>query len=274
MSTLLAVDLSYQSYRASAAHPTLSSGDTFTGGLYGFLVALASAIRATGARSVVVCQDRKPYRRSLTYPEYKQLRKKTQDEELVKRHKLSMSLILEMLDVVGLPAWGIDGYESDDLVAHCVRSPGAQVDEVVAASNDSDLYQLFDDPSFKVYRKDGDIMNGVRLWKETGLSPSQFMLATALMGTHNDIAGIPRVGEKTAIKAVLDPALMRTYRASHGELIERNLSLIKLPHPDFPTRARIPSRGRRFELRAFYRWCAQYDIEATAPMISALEQLD
>ena len=65
---LVCVDLSYQVYRASAAHPMLTSRRVFTGGLYGFLQTFAKTVRETRATHVAFCQDCKPYRRSLEYP--------------------------------------------------------------------------------------------------------------------------------------------------------------------------------------------------------------
>src|SRR6188768_1899383 len=107
---LLCVDLSYQCYRASAANPHLTSRRVFTGGLYGFLMTMGKMIRETRATDVAFCQDVKPYLRSKTYPEYKQLRKKAADEELLERHKESMPMILECLQICGVKPWGVPGF--------------------------------------------------------------------------------------------------------------------------------------------------------------------
>lgn len=272
--TLLLIDLSYQCYRASAAHARLTSSEgVFTGGIYGFLTSMASTIRNCKADRVVLCQDRKPYLRSKTYPEYKLLRKAAQDDELLERHKESMPLIIECaMEVLGWPIWGLDGFESDDLVAFAAQRYRHRFGRIYAASNDSDLYQLFDLPNFFIYRKEDDLMSRGRLWLEQKLTPEQFMLASALQGTHNDIAGIPKVGPVTARKAVLDPAALRKLRDGYGELIDRNLALIKLPHPEFPSSARLPGPTLRFDRRKLYRWAAQFDIDATLSMLDAFER--
>lgn len=271
---LLAIDLSYQTYRATAAHPMLTHGPTFTGGLYGFLTTLAKQIRETKATHVVGCRDMKPYKRSEAYPQYKQLRKKEADEELLKAFQQSMRLVLEVLEVLGIPTMAYPGFESDDCIGWLVTKGRSRYERIYAASNDSDLFQLLDHEQFAVLRQDiTDVMDGRRLLKTTGLTPQQFMLASALQGTHNDIEGIPRVGEKTAARAIHDAALMRTLRERWAPVIERNLQLIKLPHSAFP-RASLPEwPAAPFNHRDLYRFCGRFDIEVTKSMIDSFSQV-
>lgn len=272
---LLCVDLSYQVYRAAAAHPMLTCRDRFTGGLYGFLMTLAKTIRETSATDIVFCQDVKPYLRSRDYPDYKQLRKKNADDELLKRYTESMALVLALLEEFNLPLWGVPGFESDDLIGHVVSKYRHRFTRIYAATNDSDVFQWLWVDNFAIYTKDvATIITGYDLWQAHGLSPEQFMLSTALQGTHNDIAGIPNVGPKTAAKAVKSEALLRQYRASHGAIIDRNLKLIKLPHAEFPSDARIPVYLGGFDHRAFTRWLGRYDIDTTMSMVNAFEQLE
>lgn len=272
--TLLLVDLSYQTYRAAAAHPLLRSQDrVFTGGLFGFMVTVMKIVRDCAADRVVVCEDVKPYKRSLVYPEYKQLRKSTEDSELREKYLSSVPLVKEFLGVAGIPIMRAPGFESDDCIGHTVRKYHYRFHSIIAASNDSDLYQLLAYPRFRVWRKDHDsVMDAARLLKETGLSPPQFMTAASLMGTHNDVAGIPRVGEKTAYKAVQNPGALRQYMEQHRALIERNQHLQHLPYDGFPFDLELPPPGT-FDRHALYRWSARYDINITSAMVTALEQV-
>lgn len=271
---LLLVDASYQSHRAAAAYPHLTSADnTFTGGLYGFLAMLAKQIRLTEATDVLITLDRKPYRRSLLYPDYKLLRKSSGNDELKEKQKIALPQILEACGVIGLPTLGVDGFESDDVIGHIVARRRGRYKAIYAASNDSDLYQLFYCPWFKVFRTDlTDLVDYWGLKKLHGLEPDEFMLASAIMGTHNDVAGIRGVGIKTAVKAAKDLALQRKYREQYGALIERNLRLIKLPYEGFPADLRLPPRGT-FDRIALYRWASRYDINITGAMVDAFEQV-
>lgn len=274
---LLLVDLSYQCYRAAAAHPNLTDADNrFTGGVYGFFASLGKMVRETGATRLAVCQDRKPYLRSLAYPQYKRLRNSKPNaakEELVDRYEATVPQVLAALRACGIEPWGLDGFEADDMAGFAALHYRHRFARIYSGSNDSDLFQLFDAvPNYSVYAKDiGTCWNADRLRREHGMTAEQYMLSTALMGTHNDIEGIAGVGEVTARKAAKDPALLRKYRATYGDVIDRNLSLIRLPHPDFPGAA-LPENGEATP-RDLYRALGRYDIQVTAPMVDALLQV-
>lgn len=272
---LVCVDLSYQVYRASAAHPMLTSRRHFTGGLYGFFTSLAKCLRETRATDIAICQDRKPYRRSLDYPDYKMIRKSTADQDLLKMHKESMALVLEVLGVLGIPIWGVDGFESDDLIGYITRRDRHRYTRIYAASNDSDLWQLLDFRNFFLYAGNGiaDIDKPRDKLRELQLTPEQYMVATAMIGTHNDIEGIPRCGIVTATKALKDPQLMRNFRLLYGSVIDRNLALIQLPHPAFPRNTPRPDWTEPFNEREFYRVMGKYDIDVTASMVKGFQQL-
>lgn len=273
-SIILCVDLSYQSFRASAAHPLLTCREHFTGGLYGFTMTLAKAIRETRATELVIGQDRKPYVRSQEYPEYKTLRKASQDQELRAKHLESMELIKDFLEALGIPIWGIDGYEYDDLIGHVVSKYRHRYTTIYAQSNDSDLYQFLWCPNFHFYATDIQSVGKERdKLKALSLTSTEYMLMTAMTGTHNDIEGIPRHGPVTAIKAIKDPAVMRKYRAIYADVIDRNLKLIKLPHPTFPYTAEIPKWTKPFKYRDLYRLLGRYDINTTQSMVDSFNQL-
>jgi DNA polymerase-1 len=273
---LLAVDLSYQSYRAASSHPKLTSQEgVFTGGLYGFLVTLAKIIRDTEATHVVITEDRKPYKRSEFYPQYKMIRKSTSDPELKAKADLTKQQVMEVMECIGIPVVGVPGYESDDIIGHYARHYRYRFNTIYAGSNDSDLFQLLDpEHRFRIYRKDeSDVWTYAGVQKAYGLTPEQYILATALRGTHNDVEGIPQVGEKTSFAAVTTPGKMRTYYERYGELIARNLKLIKLPYDGFPDEAvKLPSAGQ-FRARALYRCCAKYDIAVTKNMLDSFEKV-
>lgn len=271
---LLLVDLSYQAYRAAAANPHLTSEGRFTGGLYGFMMALGKAVRETGATRAVFCRDSKPYVRSRQYPEYKMLRKKAADPVLKERMLESEGYVIAALRRLGHEPAAVPGFESDDIIMGLALGERHRFDEIYAMANDSDLYQGLWVPNFAVYSKGiREAVRGASLRCPKGLpiSPADYMMATALMGTHNDIAGIPRVGEVTAFEAVRDPAKLRRLRAAHAGTVERNLALIKLPHDDFPGTSLPPAPA--FRAQDLYAELGRYDIETTHAMVSAFSAI-
>lgn len=271
---LLAVDLSNQAYKASAAFSGLTSSGRFTGGLYGFLVGLQKAITAVGATDLVICEDRKPYLRSKLYPEYKAARKESRDPELYERAQFSIGLIKELLQVTGWPLWALPGFESDDLIAHAVTKYRHRFRKIVAMSNDSDLYLLFQYPVFQVYKGKNGIYDRQQYDKEwLGLPPDLFRMALAFTGTHNEVEGVRGIGPVTARAIVTNPYKLRLAREQHREVVERNLQLIQLPHPDFPRSEPIPKYTRRFTERDLLRFCGRFDITLTREMCVAFEQI-
>lgn len=272
MTRILAVDLSNQIYKAAATNATLASGSVYTGGLYGFIVALQKAIRVCDATAIVLCRDSKPYKRSLLYPEYKLLRADRKDPELVARVKASEPLIYDLASILNWPIYAADGFESDDLIAHVVGTYRNRAKAVIAMSNDSDLHQLFKYKVFSVYKGKHGLYTRTDFDAEWGVAPEDVPAMLALTGTHNEVEGIPQVGPVTARKAVLDAAVLRAYREQHARVIDRNLELIRLPHADFPKDFPVPMPGA-FNERAFLRFCARYDINIHQSACEAFQQV-
>lgn len=275
---LLLVDLSNQVYKAASSHQGLTSGDVFTGGLFGFIVGLASAIKELRINHVVVAMDSSPYLRSEAYPDYKKTRKKKekteQDELMLMAFRQSMKLVQDFCAVANIPTWRLDGFEFDDLCAHAVRKYCRRYERITGWTNDSDLYQLFDCQNFSVYKgkKQGGLYGRSEFEAEfPGLAPQDIPLFLSMTGTHNCIAGIVGVGPKSAMRALKEPGYMRTLREAHGHIIDRNLPLIKLPHPDFPFDLDLPQPGRGYRPRDLYRFCSRYDIEVTKFITDSLE---
>jgi 5'-3' exonuclease len=259
---LLCVDVSNNAYKASASHPTLTNGEVHTGGLYGFLGALAKAIEQTGATSICLCEDRKPYRRSQAYPEYKQLREDTKDQKLVANAKTTVEQIRNLCVVTGWPVWHVNDFECDDIIAHAVIHYRHRYDKVVAMCNDSDMYQLFQYKHFEMYKgKKGIYTRDDFNFEWKGLLPEELPMALAITGTHNDIAGIFGVGPAGARHAIQNADHMANLRKLHAAVIDRNLPLIKLPHHEFPKHEQIPEYTCAYDERQLIRFLSQYKIQ-------------
>lgn len=257
---LLAVDFSNNIYKSAAANPNLSSEGRFTGGLYGFIVSMYKAIQDTEATEVVICCDHKPYKRSGDYPEYKALREHKKDQQLVENVAYSKKIILELLELLGWPVWSIPGFESDDLIGFTVQKYRHRFDQIVAASNDSDLHQLFKWNNFSIYRGKKGFFTRDKFDAEWGINPSLVPQLLALSGTHNEIEGISGIGLVNAKRIVCSPADMRKVREKYANIIDRNISLITLPHPEFPEESILPKQTKRCSERQLIKFCAIYDI--------------
>ena len=258
---LVLVDVSNNAYKASASHPMLSSEGVFTGGLYGFICAVAKAIQVTGATNICLCEDRKPYIRSLAYPEYKSLRKDAKDPVLVEMVNTTVKQVRELCKVTGWPIWSVHGFESDDLIAHAVTNNRYRFEKITAMSNDSDLFQLFKYDCFEVYKGKAGIYDKGDFYKEFGhATPEDFVIMLSMAGTHNEVEGVKGVGLITAKKILEDAFKHAEFYKKHSSMMERNVGLIRLPHKEFPRSEQMPLKGEYNE-RELVRFCGRYGIK-------------
>jgi 5'-3' exonuclease len=277
--TLLVVDFKNQVYRATATHLSLFSRRTFTGGLYGFLVTVLKAVRITQATRLVVATDSPPYIRKREFPEYKAGRKRAGDgdggvDELVAKAELSVPLIKALLERMDVPFWAVPGFEYDDIAAYAADAFRSRFDSIIAMTNDSDLYQLFDHGNFSLYKGKGVLYTYDDFVSEFGpLSREEWVTVQSMTGTHNAVPGIDGIGPVTAVRTLKTPTKLAEVLRKHGATIERNRRLIELPHAQFPEHPGLRLRTHDFRMRDVLRWVGEYQIEAFPTMADALEQL-
>lgn len=272
---LLLGDLSNLAYRYSAAFSGLSHGGAFTGGLYGFLASIAKLINEQQVLRVGLCKDSPPYLRHAALPSYKGDR--ASDPKLVANVAVAKEQIEEFCKIMRIPIFSLPGYEADDWIALLASRSAEWYTHIIAWSNDSDLYQLFALRNFALYAGKKGLYTREHFEKEYGdLSMAELRLMLAMVGTHNAVEGIRGVGMVTALRTVRDPVKLRAMRAKYGDLIDRNLELIELPHPSIWSNAdAIQQRITTpiFNVREVVRFYAKYGITLTKTMSSAWERI-
>lgn len=275
MPALILVDVSNQAYKASAAFPHLrSDSGVFTGGIYGFITALCKVIREVDGARVILCEDAKPYIRQYEASGYKGDRGGL-SEELFDCAEITKRQIRSFGDAMSIPSWRLPGYESDDLIAYAALTYGSKFDSVVAMSNDSDLCQLFALPHFSLHRGKKGRYGREDFQKEYGdISTDDLLTLLAMTGTHNAVRGVKGVGLITAKKILSSPSSWRAFREKHGELIDRNLELIRLPHPQFQPTPELVLPTHHYRDRALLSYCSPYSITVTQAMQNDLEKLN
>lgn len=277
--TLLIVDHKNLLYRSTHVHARLFSRRVFTGALYGVMVSVLRAVHDTGATAVVVATDSPPYRRKDEFEGYKSDRKKQKDdpdtEVFLKKAAASDPLVRKWYACVGIPLWEVPGYEYDDVCAWAVDRYKDRYPRIVAMTNDSDLYQLFDVPAFSVYKSvaKGEYTRDSFVREFGELTREDWITFLSLTGTHNAVPGVHGVGAVTARKALERPGVMRELLAKHSDVIERNRRLIQLPHPTFPKDPGLYIRKHRYSTRDVTMFCHEYEINLTGSMLAALQDL-
>ena len=204
---LLLLDGHSLAYRAFFALPAENFATTTgqpTNAVYGFTSMLINVLRDEQPTHVAVAFDRgEPTFRHEQYVEYKATRKETPAD-----FRSQLSLIFEVLDVLGIQRLSVPGYEADDLIA-TLATQGEDSMDVLIVTGDRDVLQLVTDHVTVLYTMRG-ISEMARFTPAAveakyGLTPAQYPDFAALRGDPSDnLPGIPGVGEKTATRWIAE----------------------------------------------------------------------
>ena len=210
---LLLLDGHSLAYRAFFALPAENFATTTgqpTNAVYGFTSMLINVLRDEQPTHVAVAFDRgEPTFRHEQYVEYKATRKETPAD-----FRSQLSLIFEVLDVLGIQRLSVPGYEADDLIATLATQAAPDMD-VLIVTGDRDVLQLVTDQVTALYTMRG-ISEMARFTPAAveakyGLTPAQYPDFAALRGDPSDnLPGIPGVGEKTATKWIAEYGSLAT----------------------------------------------------------------
>lgn len=221
-------------FRAYYAIPaTLTKDGQPVNAAYGFASALLSAIKTLEPEYLAVGMDfPKPTLRHKDYVEYKAHRAPAPDD-LVSQ----IPYTKEILKVMNIPTYAVEGYEGEDIIATVVAKvkaipqtanglpqkgninipnsgwrkaeSGKANLEFIIVTGDLDLLQLVDSQT-KVYSMARGINQAAmydekKVQERYGLTPAQFVDFKALKGDASDnIPGVKGIGEKGAAKLIID----------------------------------------------------------------------
>ena len=143
--------------------------------------------------------------RSQLYPDYKANRD-APPEDLFPQ----VNRAVEMLEAMGVPVIGCEGFEADDVLATIAsdfsdKHPDIRVRII---SKDKDLKQLLGEgtPPTEMYDVHKDqLITEADLMEDLGIRPDQMIDLLTLMGdTADNIPGVPGIGIKTAAKLLVE----------------------------------------------------------------------
>ncbi|PIU27927.1 DNA polymerase I, partial [Candidatus Aquicultor secundus] len=202
---IILIDANSLVYRAFFALPktlATSSGQV-TNAVYGFTSMLIKLLKEEKPDVVIAAFDRAaPTFRHETFEQYKAHREPTPNELISQ-----FPLVKEVLSVLNIPVFEMDGFEADDILATLASEAEAERDDVIVVTGDKDAFQLVDDHIKVMTTKKGisDIViyDREKVRERYGVTPEQFADYLALKGdTSDNIPGVPGVGEKTAAKLI------------------------------------------------------------------------
>lgn len=227
-------------YRAYHSLGGLSHKGSATGVAFGFLSLILDLSKRYRTNQFVFAWDSPGSVRKRAFPEYKQSRATKTPEELAERSQIHQQF--DSLRTEILPAAGFinnlfrPGYEADDIIASAVIDNPDQL--FVVVSSDHDLYQLLQYHNCKEqYQLSGKVMTASKFMVEYGIPARDWISVKSIAGCDGDgVPGIPGVGEKTAIKYLLDAlSEKRASKISNytdfSKIVHRNYNLVRLPFP-------------------------------------------
>lgn len=240
--TLLLIDghsMAFRSFFALPADSFRTAQGQYTNAVHGFLSTLLRLINDYKPTHIAVAFDLPGGTfRTRQYADYKGGRAKTPEE-----FKGQISVIQEVLDVLGIRWLTVEDFEADDIVATLASRGKAADMRVYIASGDKDSYQLVDETTSVIYpmpRSHMLLMTPEVVEERTGVAPSSYSDLAALVGEKADnLPGVPGVGPKTAAKwlkeygdleSLLDHADEIKGKAgeslrAHSEQVRRNRAL-------------------------------------------------
>jgi DNA polymerase-1 len=203
--TLLVVDGHSLAYRAFFALPVdnFSTKDgQHTNGIYGFLSMFVNLLKAEKPTHLAVAFDTSRHSfRTEQYAEYKANRSESPAE-----FKGQIPLLQECLAAMNVTVLTQEGVEADDILATLATQGAEQGFDVLVCSGDRDTIQLVTDDVTLLYPNVQGVSQLKRYTPEAvvekyGLPPHHYPDIAALVGeTSDNLPGVPKVGEKTAVK--------------------------------------------------------------------------
>ncbi|WP_206427462.1 DNA polymerase I [Leucobacter chromiireducens] len=215
-----------------------------TNAIHGFIAMLINLLSNENPDSLAVAFDISRHSfRTEEYPEYKGTRGETPPE-----FKGQIPLLQEALHAMGIATLEKENFEADDILATLATRGADAGYRVLVVSGDRDTIQLVDDRITLLYPSKQGVSELTRydaekVMERYGVRPEQYPEIAALVGeTSDNLPGIPRVGEKTAVKWInqfgsLEEILRRQDEVGgkvgeslreHAHLAERNRRLNRL----------------------------------------------
>ena len=203
--TLLIIDGHSLAFRAFYALPVDSfqtRDGQHTNAIHGFIAMLISLLQTEKPTHLAVAFDISRYSfRTREYPEYKGTRGETPPEFIGQ-----IPLLEEALHAMNIVTVTKEDYEADDILATLATRGAADGYRVLVVSGDRDAIQMINDDVTLLYPNARGVSELKRYDRDAvveryGIEPHQYPDVAALVGeTSDNLIGIDKVGEKTAVK--------------------------------------------------------------------------
>ncbi len=194
--------LAYRAFFALPVENFTTKDNQHTNAIYGFLSMLVNLIKAEQPTHMAIAFDTSRHSfRTDVYPEYKATRSESPQE-----FRGQIPLLQDCLAAMSIPVLTKEGFEADDILATLSTQGAEQGYDVLVVSGDRDTIQLVTDDVTLLYPSVQGVSqlkryDPVTVQERYGVRPEQYPDIAALVGeTSDNLPGVPKVGEKTAVK--------------------------------------------------------------------------
>ncbi len=196
--------LIHRAYHAIQTNLTSPTGEP-TNATYGFTSTLLKVLSDEKPEMIAAAFDVGPSFRQELYAEYKGTR-----AELTDDLRVQLKRSREVVEALGIPAFGLEKYEADDLLGTLAKQASAHGDiETLIVTGDTDTLQLVG-PHVRILMFSPQagagpmvVYDQAAVKERYQLEPQQLIDFKALKGDPSDnIPGVRGIGEKTATKLV------------------------------------------------------------------------
>ncbi len=194
--------LAYRAFFALPVENFTTKDNQHTNAIYGFLSMLVNLIKAERPTHLAIAFDTSRHSfRTEEYAEYKATRSETPQE-----FRGQIPLLQDCLAAMSIPVLVKETVEADDILATLATQGAEQGFDVLVVSGDRDTIQLVNDEITLLYPSVQGVSQLKRydptaVQERYGVRPEQYPDIAALVGeTSDNLPGVPKVGEKTAVK--------------------------------------------------------------------------
>ena len=194
--------LAFRAFYALPVDSFKTADGQHTNAIHGFISMMLNLLAKEKPTHLAVAFDISRYSfRTREYPEYKGTRGETPPEFIGQ-----VPLLQDALHAMGITTITKEDFEADDILATLAAQGSAQDFKVLVVSGDRDTIQLIDDNVTLLYPSKQGVSeltryDAAKVFERYGIQPHQYPEIAALVGeTSDNLPGVPKVGEKTAVK--------------------------------------------------------------------------
>ena len=208
----------YRSYYALIKSPRINSKGLNTSAIMGFCNTLNEVIQKQKPTHLAVAFDHGKTFRHEAFSEYKAQREATPEDI-----RASIPIIKDILQAYNIPILQVDGFEADDVIGTVAGIAARDGMDVYMLTPDKDYAQLVTDKIHMFRPRHGggyEDMGPKEICDKYGIDSTDKVIdLLGLMGDSSDnYQGCPGVGEKTAVKLIMEFGNIENLLARTSEL--------------------------------------------------------